>query len=206
MIRSISIAPICLTGLAALALAGCDSAGEGPAQETAASDMQTTAPPPPPQLHGQIVRAFAGTELPKLTFEDPRGNVLDLGVLDEPVLINMWATWCVPCVVEMPQLDTLAGELEGEMRVLTISQDVRGAEVVTPFFDSRNFKHLEQWLDPQTSLSVAFAAGGVLPMTILFDADGREVLRVTGAYEWDSEEAIVQVREALVELDTDNAS
>ncbi len=192
MIRSISLA--CA---AALALAGCDSASTDAAQETAATDAQRDAPPP--QLPGQLVRAFAGTELPKLSLKDPEGNTLDLGALDQPVLVNLWATWCAPCVVEMPLLDNLAGEMEGEVRVLTISQDVRGADVVVPFFEQRNFQHIEQWLDPDTDLGVAFADGGLLPITILFDAQGKEILRIAGGYEWDSEEAIAQVREALAE-------
>lgn len=144
-----------------------------------------------------MVRAFAGTRLPDLQFSDTQGNTLDLGEMDGPVLVNLWATWCVPCVVEMPALDQLAAEMEGEVRVLTISQDNRGADVVVPFFEARDFRHLEQWLDPQNDLAVEFSDGGLLPVTVLFDAEGKELLRVAGGYEWDSEEAIAQVREAL---------
>ncbi len=202
MMRSISS-----IGLAACvcigALSACDSGAGDAAQETAATDTQSASPPPPPpQLPGQVVRAFAGTQMPLQTFEDPDGNSLDLAALDQPVLLNLWATWCVPCVVEMPMLDTLAGEFEGEMRVITISQDMRGAEVVGPFFARRDFAHLEQWLDPRADLSANFTEGGLLPMTILFDADGREIFRVAGAYEWDSEEAIARVRAALSEADS----
>ncbi|UAB79394.1 TlpA family protein disulfide reductase [Erythrobacter sp. SCSIO 43205] len=189
MVRSIAF-----ISLAALALAGCDSGAQPAAQESAATSGENAAPP---QLPGQMVRAFAGTELPALKFNDPEGNTLDLGELDQPVLVNLWATWCVPCVVEMPALDQLAAEMEGEVRVLTISQDNRGADVVVPFFESRNFRHLEQWLDPQNDLAVEFSDGGLLPVTVLFDADGKEVLRVAGGYEWDSEEAIAQVKEAI---------
>jgi len=193
MIRSIALA-----GLATVALAGCDSGAETPVQESAASVGENSAPPPP-QLPGQIVRAFAGTELPDLRFSDAEGNTLDLAELDQPVLVNLWATWCVPCVVEMPALDQLAAEMEGEVKVLTISQDNRGAEVVIPFFEQRDFQYLEQWLDPRNDLAVALADGGLLPVTVLFDAEGIELLRVAGGYEWDSEEAIAQVREALAE-------
>lgn len=192
MVRSIA----CL-GLAALALAGCDSGAQPLAQENAASDEQNTTAAPPQQLPGQIVRAFAGSELPDLQFSDPQGNTLDLGELDGPVLVNLWATWCVPCVVEMPALDQLASEMEGEVRVLTISQDNRGADVVVPFFEQRDFRYLEQWLDPQNDLAVEFSDGGLLPVTVLFDAEGKELLRVAGGYEWDSEEAIAQVREVI---------
>lgn len=205
MIRRISLS-LGLAGLAALALAGCDSGADTPSQESAASLGENAAPPPPPQLPGQIVRAFAGTELPALEFSDPEGKTINLGELDTPVLVNLWATWCVPCVVEMPALDRLAAEMEGEVKVLTISQDNRGADVVVPFFAQREFRYLEQWLDPQNDLAVAFSDGGLLPVTVLFDADGKELLRVAGGYEWDSEEAIAQVREALDESLEQSAS
>jgi hypothetical protein len=100
-------------------------------------------------------------------------------------------------VIEMPMLDKLAGEFEGELQVITISQDLRGAEVVAPFFAPREFAYLEPWLDPETRLSAQFSETGLLPLTILFDASGREVWRVVGAYEWDSEEAIAAVRAGI---------
>lgn len=133
-----------------------------------------------------------------MQFSDADGKVLDLAAQEGPVLINLWATWCAPCVVEMPQLDALAAEMEGEVRVITVSQDVRGAEVVTPFFAQRSFQRLEPWLDPESQLSAQFTPEGLLPLTILFDARGNEVLRVAGGYEWDSPEAIATIRAGLV--------
>lgn len=141
--------------------------------------------------------SFAGTLVPEMVVRNADGAELDLGITEGPMLLNLWATWCAPCVVEMPQLDALAGELEGELRVVTVSQDMRGAEVVTPFFAARGFARLEPWLDPETELSAQFSQSGQLPLTILFDASGREVWRVAGGYEWDSPEAIAAVREAI---------
>jgi len=143
------------------------------------------------------VRTHAGEQIPAITVEDPDGNALALGEVGEPVLLNLWATWCAPCKVEMPLLDRLAGELEGEVRVLTVSQDMQGAQKVTPFFAEQDFERLEPWLDPQADLGVALADGGLLPVTVLYDASGTELLRVSGDYAWDSEEAIAQIREAL---------
>lgn len=173
-----------------LALAGCDRAAEAPAQpvEAQASDGAGA---------GRIERKFAGTPLPDLQFKDAAGKVLDLSAQDGPVLLNLWATWCAPCVKEMPALDRLAGELEGEVRVITVSQDVRGGEVVTPFFAKHGYTRLEPWLDPETDLSAQFTPDGVLPLTILFDAQGKEVLRVAGGYDWGSPEAAALVRESL---------
>jgi len=170
-----------------LALAGCDRPEGAPTQPgvEAKADAFT------------IDRAQAGTPIPALTVKDPAGRTLELAAQDGPVLLNLWATWCAPCVKEMPQLDALAGTLEGEVKVLTISQDMRGAEVVEPFFAKGGYRRLEPWLDPETALSAQFTPSGVLPLTILFDASGREVLRVTGGYDWSSPEAAKLIRESL---------
>ena len=147
---------------------------------------------------GEIDRAQAGTVLPQLAFTDPAGEVLDFSALEgQPVLLNLWATWCAPCKVEMPSLDRLAQEMGSDLRVITISQDIRGAEVVEPFYAEQRFEKLEPWLDPDNTLDRALDNGGVLPLTILFGPDGREILRVKGGYEWDSEEAIALVSEEL---------
>jgi len=193
--------PVCVLGLGAIlattALAGCD---RGAGEQAQGGDAMEVTPSPEQDIStGEVSRAFAGSELPPLTVRDPEGRKLDLAALDEPVLVNLWATWCAPCVVEMPMLDTLARELEGEVRVLTISQDLRGAEVVEPFFAEREFELLEPWLDPRARLTERFTQSGQLPITVLFDAGGQEVFRVIGAYEWDSEEAIAMVREGAFE-------
>jgi thiol-disulfide isomerase/thioredoxin len=170
-----------------LLLAGCDRAGEAPAQPVEAA----------PPASGVVERKFAGTPIPAIRLTDPAGKMLDLAAQDGPVLVNLWATWCAPCVKEMPQLDRLAADLDGEVRVITVSQDIRGADVVEPFFAKGGFARLEPWLDPETSLSAQFTPEGVLPLTVLFDARGKEVLRVTGGYEWDSPEAAKLIRDSL---------
>ncbi len=144
-----------------------------------------------------VERRFAGTPIPAMTVADPAGRTLDLAAQDGPVLLNLWATWCAPCVKEMPALDRLATTLEGEVKVITVSQDLRGAEAVEPFFAKGGYARLEPWLDPETQLSAQFTPEGVLPLTILFDASGKEVLRVSGSYEWDSPDAAALVRGAL---------
>ena len=184
---------LCLTS--ALAVAGCDSAPAPEAQQ-ATPPAGAQAPSPPP-LPGQIVRFKAGEKIPAITVTDPDGKTLELATIGEPVLLNLWATWCAPCKVEMPLLDNLAGILEGEVRVLTVSQDIQGAEKVVPFFEQEGFENLEPWMDTNTDLGVTLADGGLLPTTVLYDASGTEVFRVAGDYEWDSEEAIAQIREAL---------
>ena len=173
-------------------LAGCDRAADGGAQPADAAPAAEAG-----ALSGTIDTRLAGTPLPDLVVKDGAGGTLDLGAADGPVLINLWATWCAPCVEEMPQLDQLAQALNGEVRVITISQDLRGAEVVDPFFAARQFARLEPWLDPETRLSAQFSPAGQLPLTILFDASGKEVWRVAGGYPWADEAAIAAVRKGL---------
>lgn len=127
--------------------------------------------------------------MPDFIFSNPDGKRLSLASLKgTPVLLNLWATWCAPCVIEMPKLDQLAGRMRSKLKVLTVSQDMQGAKAVAPFFAERNFAHLEPWLDPESEL--AFHYGGVsLPMTILYDAQGREVWRIAGDFDWSGPEA-----------------
>ncbi|GAA5052767.1 TlpA disulfide reductase family protein [Erythrobacter westpacificensis] len=186
---------ICLAAGAALTLGACDNGTEDAAQEN------VTAPGPSEtiELTGTLDRSFAGETIPEVTVVDPAGEELVLSEVGEPVLLNLWATWCAPCVVEMPLLDGLAADLEGRVRVLTVSEDMRGADVVEPFFEARDLPNLPQWLDPDNELAFTFGGGPVLPLTVLYDADGNELWRVIGAYDWGSEEARAEVLDALAD-------
>jgi thiol-disulfide isomerase/thioredoxin len=179
-----------ILGCLVLLLAGCDRPEGAPAQPGAEAGAEKLA-------MGKVDRSSAGSAIPAMQFADAGGKTLDLATQDGPVLLNLWATWCAPCVKEMPQLDALAGELEGEVKVVTVSQDIRGAEVVTPFFAKGGYRRLEPWLDPDAALSGQFTPEGALPLTILFDASGKEVLRVAGGYDWSSPEAFKLIRDSL---------
>ncbi|MCL4672752.1 MAG: TlpA family protein disulfide reductase [Sphingomonadaceae bacterium] len=150
-------------------------------------------------LGGTFDRSQAGALMPAVTVRDPKGAELNLGALQgQPALLNLWATWCAPCVVEMPMLDELAQELDGAVRVVTVSQDLAGADKVVPFFAQRSFRKLEPWLDPDNALGFKVESE-VLPATILYDASGREVWRVVGEYDWSSAAAREAIAEASAE-------
>src|SRR3546814_2409398 len=83
----------------------------------------------------------------------------------KPLLVNLWATWCGPCVIEMPVLDKLAVEQGGKMQVLTISQDSQGKEVVSPFFKQRKFAALQPYIDAENQFGFHYASG-MLPTTV----------------------------------------
>lgn len=108
-----------ILALPLLLLAGCDRAAEAPAQPVAQGEAAKSPT-------GLMTRQFVGTPIPAITVADPAGKSLDLGAQDGPVLLNLWATRCAPCVKEMPQLDALAAELDGEVRVITVSQTYAG--------------------------------------------------------------------------------
>ncbi|MCF8882351.1 TlpA family protein disulfide reductase [Erythrobacter sp. SN021] len=172
-----------------LAVAGCDRGASDATQESTASSAPT----------GRIDASEAGTLMPAANVTDTDGRVLNLGALQGmPVLVNLWATWCAPCVKEMPLLDELASEYEGRLRVLTVSQDMQGADKVEPFFAQGDFAMLEPWMDPQNELGFAIG-GGMMPTTVLYDSLGREVWRVQGDYDWSSEEARAAIDAAIAE-------
>ena len=174
-------------------LAGCDRQSAEPAQPDAAASASETSE----QLEGTLERSSAGQEIPDVTVTDPTGASLSLrDTGGKPTLLNLWATWCAPCVIEMPLLDGLAAELGDGVRVLTVSEDLKGAEVVAPFFEEKGFDNLPQWMDTENDLAIAFGGGAALPLTVLYDSDGKEVWRVIGGYDWSSDEARARVAEA----------
>jgi thiol-disulfide isomerase/thioredoxin len=178
--------------LAAL-IAGCDTQEGADAQggEEVAAETGDEA------FVGFVDRTFAGDPLPTVTVADPTGATLDLQTaIGKPVLLNLWATWCVPCVTEMPLLDQIAGEMGESLTVLTVSEDLEGTTTVPAFFAEKGYEHLPQWLDQTNDLAIAFGGGGSLPLTVMYDADGKELWRVIGAYDWTSEEARALLAEA----------
>jgi thiol-disulfide isomerase/thioredoxin len=182
-----------LTCAIALATGACDrqSADEAQQQENSAAANAE-------ELTGTLDRTQAGGALPQVTVADPSGVTLNLAEASgTPMLLNLWATWCAPCVVEMPMLDALAAETNGRLRVVTVSEDTKGAELVVPFFEEKGFANLPRWMDPDMELAFGFAGGASLPLTVLFDADGKEVWRMVGGFDWSSPEARALIEEAL---------
>lgn len=128
---------------------------------------------------------FIALDGTKLSLADFRGRV---------VALNFWATWCGPCIREMPSLDRLQAELGGEdFTVVLMSQDRNGEELVPPFLARLGLDHLTSYLDPGFALFRALGGRG-LPTTILIGADGNELGRIAGAAEWDTPEALALIR------------
>ena len=112
-------------------------------------------------------------------------------------MLNFWATWCVPCVAEMPALDALARLVKPErIAVLALSSDRGGATAVARFYAERGIQSLPVLLDPRGTAARAFEAKGI-PTTVLIDHAGQERARVEGAIDWASPASVARLREVI---------
>ena len=136
--------------------------------------------------------------LPELRFVDGEGRPLTLADFrGKVILLNLWATWCIPCLREMPTLDRLQAKLGGpRFQVVVLSIDIGGIPVVEKFYRALKLKALGIYVDKTTRARIALGVAGI-PTTLLIDRQGREIGRFAGPAEWDSKEAIKAIRRYL---------
>ena len=171
--------------------------------------IETERPPitasegPPGQPIGKFTALADPRPAPAATLTGDSGKSVTLDSLrGRPVLVNFWATWCGPCIEEMPSLLRLQGKLGG-LTILAVSEDRRGAELVDPFVQQHDVGKLAIYLDADNSVGHAFKIEG-LPTSFLIDRDGRIRGEVEGAAQWD-EDDMLKVLQPYVE-GTDAAS
>lgn len=160
-----------------LAAAGCGREAEEPEQAQSSE-----------AAGGGVDRSHAGSAMPDAEIFNPVDEATTLGeAAGEPVLVNLWATWCAPCVKELPTLDALSQQ-PGAPRVIAVSQDRGERPSIDAFLRAHKIENVESWRDPKMALPGALNAQ-VLPTTVYYDASGREVWRYVGDLDWTGEEA-----------------
>src|SRR5262245_1625658 len=134
---------------AVLALAACSKPQQQPANNQAAASAEAG-----PQKG--LDRSHKGRPAPDAEFKDPDGGDISLADFKgTPVLVNLWATWCAPCVKELPTLDKLAQahDVDGELGVIAVSQDTGSRRGVAAFLKKLKIKDLGAYQDPSMGLS-----------------------------------------------------
>jgi thiol-disulfide isomerase/thioredoxin len=169
-----------------LMTSACDTDKGEASQPEAAATTKTAKP----ETSGTVVMTERGSAMPDTVFAaaDFKGK---------PLLVNLWATWCGPCVAEMPTLDALAKRQAEKLQVIVVSQDdVRNKPKMAKVWEDRNLKNLAPYLDSNSDLGFAFGTG-MIPTTVLYDAQGKEVWRVVGAMDWDGPRANTLLSETI---------
>jgi thiol-disulfide isomerase/thioredoxin len=135
---------------------------------------------------GEFVPASQPFSAPAISLVDSAGQTVELSDLrGKLVLVNLWATWCEPCLREMPSLERLQSRLGERIAVLAVSEDRGGNKTVEPFIAKLGLKSVKIYIDPKSEVGHAFGARG-LPTSFLIDREGKVLGRVEGAAEWDS--------------------
>jgi len=135
---------------------------------------------------GEFIPASPPLPAPAVSFVDLAGNPASLSEFTgKIVLVNLWATWCEPCLREMPSLERLQSRLGDKIVVVAISEDRGGSKTVEPFVGKLGLKSVKIYLDPKSAVERPFKVQG-LPTSFLIDREGRVLGRVEGAAEWDA--------------------
>jgi thiol-disulfide isomerase/thioredoxin len=134
-------------------------------------------------------------KLPPAGLVDAGGGVHRLEEFSgQGLVLNLWATWCVPCGTELPALAALAARLaDAAILVLPLSSDRGGAPIVEQYYRSHGIAGLPVWLDPKGAAARAWGARG-LPTTLIVDRQGRERGRIEGPLDWASDPVVAEIR------------
>ncbi len=161
--------------LAALVAPGCDRQNADAPQAPVAEAMSGKG----------VDRSHRGEAAPAVAFNDPAGTETSLASFKgRPVLVNLWASWCAPCVKELPTLAALAERQAADgLAVIAVSQDMAPKASVDAFLAGKGIGRFAAYHDAEIRLTDALGVQ-VMPTTILYDAQGREAWRFVGDQDW----------------------
>ena len=176
-----------------------------PSGESACSGAVELARKIAPLAHGEVAALTMATtplQLPDLAFEDAEGKPRKLSDWrGKTVLVNLWATWCVPCRKEMPALDSLQAKLGGkDFEVVAVNIDTRDPDKPKNFLKEANLTRLGYFADSKAKVfqdlkGIGKALG--MPTSVLVDGQGCEIANLAGPAEWASEDAIKLIKAAM---------
>jgi thiol-disulfide isomerase/thioredoxin len=158
------------------------------------------ASPPQSTVAPTFAERQVPSELPSVAFRDGDGRQRTLADFrGKVVLLNVWATWCLPCRKEVPSLDRLQARLgSNDFEVVALSVDRGGVEAVRRFYNSNGIQHLAIEVDSSAEAQGELGIAG-LPTTLLIDRQTREIGRFVGAGDWDSSEATAFLMTVIAE-------
>jgi len=175
-----------------------------PSGESACSGAVELARKIAPLAHGEVAALTMATtplQLPDLAFEDAEGKPRKLSDWrGKTVLVNLWATWCVPCRKEMPALDSLQAKLGGkDFEVVAVNIDTRDPDKPKNFLKEASLTRLGYFSDSKAKVfqdlkSIGKALG--MPTSVLVDGQGCEIANLAGPAEWASDDAIKLIQAA----------
>jgi thiol-disulfide isomerase/thioredoxin len=158
-----------------------------------------------PLAHGEVAALTMATtplKIPDLAFQDADGQPKKLSDWrGRTVLVNLWATWCVPCRKEMPALDGLETKLGGpDFEVVAVNIDTRDPEKPKNFLKEENLTRLSFFADQKAKVfqdlkNIGRALG--MPTSVLVDAQGCEIATIAGPADWASDDAVKLIKAAL---------
>ena len=192
-----------VTGFAAVY--GIERWRGNPAHAASCVDTRAAVERITPLVHGEVAALTVAKEpaaLPDLSFRDAQGRTKTLADWrGRTVLLNLWATWCAPCRIEMPALDALQTQLGGpKFEVVAVNIDTRDLEKPKTWLRENKVDRLAYYADPSAKvfqdLRVIGKAFG-MPTTLLIDPAGCEIASLAGPAEWASDDAVKLIRAAL---------
>ncbi len=178
-----------------------ETAGSVPAGAGQATGAAPAASPLAGLSKGSMAPLVARSEpidLAEFSFADKDGGTKTLkDFAGKVVLLNIWATWCVPCREEMPALDKLEAKLGGkDFAVVAVNIDKGGPDKAAAFLQETGVTHLPLYTDPDGKLFATLKAVG-MPTTLIIDREGREIARLVGPADWASPEALAVIVAAI---------